>query len=216
MKEVGIIDFGVGNLRSVANAVQHLGAKPVVSNDIETLVNCDALIFPGVGAFSYGIEALKEYGLDDLIKSAQDANKPLLGICLGMQLLFETSHEFGEHTGLNLIPGNVTSFADVSKNPQNLRLPNVGWISVDQTDKQERAYDWLFDGISEEAKFYFIHSYHVSADNQNAIATSQFQNHSFAAIVGSGSVIGTQFHPEKSGPSGLRMLKNFLNWRPAA
>lgn len=215
MMNVGVVDYGVGNLRSVSNALRHLNATPVISDDPDCLSACDSLIFPGVGAFSYGIEALKSKGLDQTLKSAANQKTPILGICLGMQLLLDRSYEFGEHAGLGIMQGKVEPFDAVADGPNLLRLPNVGWLPVAPTDADYREYDWLFHGNSRDTHYYFVHSFRVKANNPDAIASSIYEQIPFAAVVASGSIIGTQFHPEKSGPAGLQLLKNFLNWRPA-
>ncbi len=210
MMRVGVIDYGVGNLRSVANALRHVGAKPVVSSDAETLLACERLIFPGVGAFAYGRGALAALGLDRVVREAAEREKPLLGICVGMQLLFDRSHEFGEHEGLGLIPGDIDAFSpDEGVHP--LRLPNVNWLPIAPMPKADGLAGRLLKGVTDRSRFYFVHSYHAQSDNPHAVASAQYGGQPFAAAVAKGSIFATQFHPEKSGPDGLKMLKNFIS-----
>lgn len=207
MIRVGVIDYGVGNLRSVSNAVSHLGAEPVVSSQAAELSQCDRLILPGVGAFAHGMQALRERGLDAEIVRWAGAGKPLLGICLGMQLLLESSSEFGHAPGLGIVPGHIDALDRLPQAAQALRLPHVSWAPVRPVSP---AADPLLRGLSPEATFYFVHSYALSADNPHCLAESDYLGVRFAAVVGSGSVFGVQFHPEKSGPAGLQLLQNFL------
>lgn len=211
MNKIGIIDYGIGNLRSVANAVKHVGAKPIVSSDEKILKTCDRLILPGVGAFGYGMKAISETGLRDVIFETVEAERPLLGICLGMQMLLEHSSEFGSHQGLGIIPGNIDIFQGKPDEKSTLRLPNVGWLPITPTKNMSGLAATLFDDIPESARYYFVHSYKASAENSNCVATSKYKSQNFAAIVAKGSVIGAQFHPEKSGPAGLKLLEKFAN-----
>ncbi len=211
MSRVGVIDYGVGNLRSVANALRHVGAEPVVSDDADTLLACERIVFPGVGAFAYGKEALYAKGLHHVVLEAAATQKPLLGICVGMQLLFERSAEFGDHEGLGLIPGTINKFHTNTEAGEPVRLPNVNWLPIDPSHHAEGLAAKLLDGVTPDARFYFVHSYHAESSNPHTMATSQYGRQSFAAAVGKGSVFATQFHPEKSGPDGLKMLKKFAH-----
>lgn len=202
----GIIDYGAGNVRSVFNAVKAVGGDPVVSASPDALSECDRLILPGVGAFAHGIAELKSRALDKLVRNAANGGKPLLGICLGMQMLTQRSLEFGETEGLGLADGDV-SIIQPTKPDQLLRLPHVAWKTLTRTSRQA---DWLFDGINQDARFYFIHSYAVSATSAHVVAKADHDGSSFGAVLSMDNVVGTQFHPEKSGPQGLKMLQNFL------
>ena len=209
-QSVGIINYGVGNLRSVANAVSEIGATPVVSADIAELRACNRLILPGVGAFPHGMEALQQAGLVEFLCDVGESQTPLLGICLGMQLLTELSTEFGETKGLGLLPGAVTQMA-APENGEKLRLPNVGWLKVKRHPELEsKLMKLVFEGIDADASFYFIHSFAVAADNPVAAGTSTYEHIRFASVIARENVIGMQFHPEKSGATGLRMLENFI------
>lgn len=202
----GIIDYGVGNVRSVFNAIKALGGAPVLTASAEELLACDRLILPGVGAFAHGMAELKSRGLDSLIRQAAQNGIPMLGICLGMQMLTRYSLEFGETEGLGLADG-IVSLLEPSKSDQLLRLPHVAWKPLTHTNDEAA---WLFEGINPDARFYFIHSYAVSCESAHVVATTDYDGVSFGAVLSVGNVVGTQFHPEKSGLEGLRMLNNFL------
>lgn len=210
MTTVGIINYGVGNLRSVANALEHVGAKAVISDDAKTLTACDRIVFPGVGAFAYGKKALGSKGLDKVVIDAIAAEKPLLAICIGMQLLFERSSEFGDHEGLGVIPGQISRFCTGASKTKNLRLPNVNWLQVKPSDHIDGLAAKLLEDVTPESRFYFVHSYRAENTNPHNAATSHYGGQAFAAAIGIGSVFATQFHPEKSGPDGLRMLEKFV------
>ena len=211
MSRVGVIDYGVGNLRSVTNALKFIGNDAVVSDDAATLLSCDRIIFPGVGAFGYGMRALRAKGLDEVVLEAANINKPVLGICVGMQLLFEGSSEFGNHTGLGMVPGQIDIFGANTKEQKKLCLPNVSWLPIKKTNASSDLASKLFEGTSDSSKFYFIHSYHAQANDPHTVASAEYEGLPFAAVVAKGSVIATQFHPEKSGPDGLKLLKNFVS-----
>ncbi len=211
MNTVGVIDYGVGNLRSVANALRHVGAEPIVSDEADTLMACDRIIFPGVGAFAYGKEALRAKGLDRMVLEAVASNKPVLAICIGMQLLFENSSEFGDHEGLGVIPGRIDKFETGATGEHPLRLPNVGWLPISPAPGIDGLAGKLLEDVTSISRFYFVHSYHAASTNPHAAATSQYGQQGFAAAVGKGSLFATQFHPEKSGLDGLNMLYKFVN-----
>ncbi len=202
----GIIDYGVGNLRSVFNAVEAVGGNPVVTASTKELFSCDRLILPGVGAFAHGMAELKSRELDTLIKSAVKERMPVLGICLGMQMLAEKSLEFGETDGLGLADGVVSLIGHESSN-KVLRLPHVAWKQLTRASEEAK---WFFHKVNPEARFYFIHSYALSGISRSVIATADYEGALFGAVISVGNVVGTQFHPEKSGPEGLQMLKNFV------
>ena len=210
--KVGIVDYGVGNLRSVANAVHHIGSDLVVSSDPAVLGNCDHLILPGVGSFPHGISALAESRLDDFLRDYVASDRPCLGICLGMQLLMEYSTEFAKTTGLGFLPGSVEylgSFAPGSEG--HVRLPNVGWLPLKLIDTDEPMANRMFEGTTPDDKFYFVHSFAVGPDCRSAIAHSDYCGIPFTSVVANGQLVGTQFHPEKSRESGLKLLRNFIN-----
>lgn len=216
MTQIGVFDYGVGNLRSVANALAHLGFDARVSSDPEELARCDRYILPGVGAFPYGMAALRDRGLDRLVLQLVANSRPLLGICLGMQMLGESSVEFCSTTGLDLVDGIVERLSppagsDVSR---SWRLPNVGWAPVRPTGRSTGFAARLVERIPETASFYFVHSYALPSGVSTTVATSRYAGTEFAAVVGRGTIVGTQFHPEKSGPAGLSFLNDFCQLSP--
>ncbi len=192
---IAIVDYGVGNLRSVERALAHVGAEPRLTADPEELERADGMVLPGVGAFAPALAKLSEGGLGRRVVELARKGKPILGVCLGYQLLFEESMEHGRHQGLGLMPGRVV---EVDSAP---RLPVIGWGRLRQTNQSP-----LWSGIQDGAYFYFLHSYTPDSPG-SAIASSE---HSPAAAASTGSVMGTQFHPEKSGVDGLRVYQNFV------
>lgn len=202
MKKIGIIDYGMGNLHSVCGALNHIGLANTVSSDISALEKCDALILPGVGAFPDAMRALDDGGLTDFIR-AQARIKPLLGICLGMQLLFTRSFEFGDTAGLNLIGGEVVPIT-AYKNSREYKTPHMGWNSLDIIRPCA-----LTKGLPDKVYVYFVHSYKAVCDDASTLCASADYGEQITAITSSGNVYGTQFHPEKSEESGLTILKNF-------
>ena len=198
MTRVAIIDYGVGNLRSVEKAFAAAGAAAIVSSDERVLREADALVLPGVGAFGACVRALRVRGFDALVRERVGEGVPLLGVCVGMQMLFEESEEFGRSVGLGLLQGRVRRF------DSRLRVPHVGWNQV----KAKRAHP-LFAGVEDEAFFYFVHSFYCeAADPEDAIGETEY-GVAYASFVARGRVCGVQFHPEKSQAAGLRLLRNF-------
>ena len=196
---IAILDYGMGNLRSVEKAFERVGARPELTNDRERIRAADGLVLPGVGAFPKAMERVRELGLDDAIAERLDADVPVLGICLGLQLLFESSEELGGAEGLGLLPG------DVARLPAGgLKLPQIGWNAVGW-----RRASPLCEGLPDPAAMYHVHTYAPrprSADDVLGVATYGAE---FATAVERAPVYGVQFHPEKSGPHGLRLLTNF-------
>ena len=197
---IGIVDYGVGNLRSVEKAFEAVGAAAVVTSDAGRLAECDGLVLPGVGAFGDGMEGLRARGLDRFVARRAGDGTPLIGLCLGLQLLFEESDEFGRHTGLGLLPGRVGRF------PDSVRVvPHTGWNAV----HAERETP-LFDAVAPDSFFYFVHSYRVErAEPDDVLATTDYDGVVFPSVCGRGAVFGAQFHPEKSQRAGLTLLENF-------
>lgn len=197
MGVIAVTDYGVGNLKSVSNAMHYLGLETVITGEAADLERADAIILPGVGAFPDAAEKLQTMGLDQVLR-AQAQKKPILGICLGMQLLFDRSEEGRPAPGLGLIPGHV------AKIPTTNKLPHIGWNSL-----QIRPNVPLFKGLPQETYVYFVHSYcGVASRPEDVIATTDYGT-AVCAAVGRGYVMGCQFHPEKSGEAGLQILKNF-------
>jgi glutamine amidotransferase len=196
---IGIVNYGMGNLRSVEKAVEHVGARAEISGDPAALAACDGLILPGVGAFPRAMERIRGIGLDAMIAERAAAGLPLLGICLGMQLLFESSSELGGSTGLGLLEGRVEPLPSVD----GLKLPHIGWARVQQEQPSP-----LTAGIADGETFYFVHSFAPVPAADELIGSAAYGER-FAALVGRGNVFGAQFHPEKSSAAGLRMLADF-------
>lgn len=190
----------MGNLRSVEKAVSAVGGQPVISSDPDAILKAARLILPGVGAFGDAMENLRRNGLDAAIRESVNAGKPLLGLCLGLQLLFTHSEEFGSHKGLDLIPGNVRRFND-----PGLRVPHVGWNQIEGLKPNP-----LLKGIPEGSYFYFVHSFFVEPDKpENSLCWTSY-GHRFCSIANKDKVWGAQFHPEKSQEAGKKLLRNFL------
>jgi glutamine amidotransferase len=203
--EVTVIDYGVGNLRSVQMAFEHVGVSVKITSNADDILKASKLILPGVGAFRNAMNALNDLSLIDSIKLAVKNDIPLLGICLGMQLLFEESEEFGLTKGLGLLTGKVVPIPDQSTDGNSLKVPHIGWSKVD-THCQNK----INQGLGNGASLYFVHSYMASLiDVTNLIASSNYGGHVIPAIVSYKSIYGCQFHPEKSGRSGLMILKSF-------
>lgn len=202
---IGIVDYGVGNLASVQNAFEYLGHDASVCSDPDTFQAFDRIILPGVGSFRVAMECLDAKGWSIRIREFVATGKPLLGICLGMQLLFNTGEEYGHRQGLGLIPGQVTALTPEG----GLRVPHVGWNNLANIVPHP-----LLSGIKQEVDFYFVHSFQCVPDDHSVILATCDYGGEFVAVVARGNVAGTQFHPEKSQPSGLRLLNNFAYWSP--
>jgi len=199
---IGIIDYNMGNLASVYNACVLLDTKAEIVNDPYALKNYSKIILPGVGAFGDAMKNLNQTGMKEAILEYAKSGNLMLGICLGMQLLFESSQEFGNHKGLNLINGEIVKF-DISKMNGNFKIPHMGW-NIIQNKKNE-----LFDGL-ENPYLYFVHSYHLLTTDSNVIGYTQY-GYEFASAVNKDNIYGIQPHPEKSHDNGLRVLKNFMS-----
>lgn len=200
MGRVAIIDYGVGNLRSVEKAFAAGGCEAIVTGDIRELRDAERLVLPGVGAFSNCMQALKERGFDDLVRDRVSSGTPLLGVCVGMQMLFEESDEFGQASGLGLLKGHVRRFSG------DLVVPQVGWNQI----RQRQAHP-LFDGIADESFFYFVHSYYCEPANETLVLGETDYGVTYGSVVAQHNVCGVQFHPEKSQAVGLRLLRNFMS-----
>ncbi|MBP1558990.1 MAG: imidazole glycerol phosphate synthase subunit HisH [Oscillospiraceae bacterium] len=194
---IAVIDYGAGNLFSVQNALNYLNLPNIVTNKADDLRKAERIILPGVGAFPDAMRMLGETGLIDVIKEEAE-KKPLMGICLGMQMLFEKGFEFGETDGLGFIPGTVELMT-----PPDLAIPQIGWNKLEMNEKHK-----LMDGLDEDSYVYFVHSYMAVCDSKNVASYTDYGG-KVPACVFSGNVCGCQFHPEKSGETGLRILRNF-------
>ena len=198
---IAIIDYGVGNLYSLTCSLNHIGAEGTVTRDPAVIQSADKIILPGVGAFGDAADKLRAFQLDAVVKEQAALGKPLLGVCLGMQLLFDKGFEYGEHEGLGLIHGHVESMAPYVGDH---KVPHMGWNSLDM-QKQD---DPLLKGVPQGSFVYFVHSFYATDCDAALVATAQY-GIALTAIVRNRNVVGTQFHPEKSGEMGLAILSNF-------
>ena len=199
MRRVAVADYGMGNLRSVEKAFEHVGVEPLLTSDPARIRDADGVVLPGVGAFPKAMERIRELGLDEAIRERAEAGVPVLGICLGLQLLFESSTELGGATGLGLVPGTVEKLA-----APGLKLPQIGWNEV-----AWRRESGLNEGLPARTAMYHVHTYAPRPrDSEDVLGTATY-GEEFVTAVERGSVAGVQFHPEKSGPQGLRLLASF-------
>ena len=201
---LSIIDYGVGNLFSLCSSLKSLGEEAVVTSDPAIIKSSDRLILPGVGAFGDAAEKLRYTGLDKVIKQAAADGKPLLGICLGMQLLFDKSYEFGEYEGLGLIKGNIVPLKGVI--PESCKIPHIGWNALELKGESP-----LFKYIKNGDFVYFVHSFYLDGADEDVVAGVTQYGVPIECAIQKGRLCAVQFHPEKSSKSGLALLKNFLN-----
>jgi len=206
--KIVIVDYEIGNVRSIYNAFSNQGLNPILSNDGEVILNADGLVLPGVGAFSHAMKNLIKYNLIDIIKNYAKTGKPLLGICLGMQLLLEGSEEFGYTEGIGLVKGKVVKLP-VNKSNQ-VKLPNIGWCSI-----KPNVVKWkktILNEINLNSEMYFVHSFVSSITDENEIlSVTDYSDVTFCSSLKKGNIYGCQFHPEKSSIIGLKIIKNFIN-----
>ena len=208
--KVTIIDYGLSNLLSVQHAFAHFGAETLVTNKAEDILAADALVLPGVGAFKDGMDGLAKLGLVEPIRQKAAAGTPLLGICLGMQMLFDESEEFGLHKGLGLIPGRVVKIPDTDADGYPQRVPHISWDPLYPGGNHADFAGTALAGVTPGEECYFIHSYEAKpADEADRLADTVYGGRAVCAAAAHGSVVGCQFHPEKSGEVGLQMLRNF-------
>jgi glutamine amidotransferase len=205
MKMIAIIDYGAGNLRSVANAITKLGYQSKITNRPDEVFNAQAVILPGVGAAADTLANLKKMGMADPIGQIIAEGRPFLGICIGLQVLFTGTEEGGWHKCLNIIPGRVKRL------PPGLKIPHMGWNQV----KQRRSHP-IFDGIPDKANFYFVHSYYAVPDDKSLVVGETDYGLPMCSVIARGNLIATQFHPEKSGEFGLRIYQNFISLATAS
>jgi len=202
---IAIIDYGMGNLRSVQKGFERVGCEAVVTADPKTLLEADKIVLPGVGAFPDCMRNLEQGGFIDPLLRVIREGRPFLGICLGLQLLFTESEEFGVHKGLNVIPGRVVRFPDgMTENAEKLKIPHMGWNQLDV-----RRCPPAFTGIGSGSNFYFVHSFYVVPEDAGVVATTTTYGIEFCSAIWKDNIVATQFHPEKSQEKGLQILKNF-------
>ena len=201
---IAIIDYGVGNLFSLAHSLTHIGTEVAVTGDADVIRRADHVILPGVGAFGDAAVKLRATGLDGAVKAVAARGTPIMGICLGMQLLLEKSYEFGEHEGLGLVPGEVRPIAEVI--PPDYKIPHIGWNALEIARPHP-----IFKDVRPGDCVYFVHSFYGAGCGPALLATAEY-GAPLTAAVGRGNVVGCQFHPEKSGDVGLGILKAFCEW----
>ena len=202
---IAIIDYGAGNLRSVVNAIAKLGYQPRITSDPGEVLRAQAVILPGVGAAADTMANLKRLGLTQVIRQLITEGRPFLGVCIGLQILFASTEEGGGHECLGIIPGRVRRL------PSGLKIPHMGWNQVRQTISHP-----LFEGIPDEANFYFVHSYYAEPEDRSLVAGETEYGVRLCSVIARGNLIATQFHPEKSGQIGLRLYDNFIKLALAA
>lgn len=207
MVNLVVIDYEIGNVFSVCNALKKIGIEPQLTRDATMIRNADMVILPGVGAFSRAMGNLQKFSLDIEIAAFAKTGKPLLGICIGMQLLMELSAEFGTHAGLGLIPGRVEKIRPTETSGADLRIPHIAWSEVSAA-RNTPSHNWYGKAFESPAHYYFVHSFMAYPINpDHVLATAQYGGHEITAAVGHNNVTGVQFHPERSGPAGLKLLK---------
>lgn len=213
MSKVTLIDYDIGNLLSVERALRHIDADFSVARSAAEIDAADKLILPGVGAFASCTGELEARGFMGAIKNAVKQDKPLLGICVGMQMLFDKSEEFGDHAGLGFFEGVVSAIPSVDPSGAPLKIPHIGWTSLQVPGKNKQGWNTpILKDIPHGAEVYFVHSFSAHpANDGNRTADSQYGGHNISSIVSKGNIHGTQFHPEKSGEIGLKILQNFAD-----
>lgn len=200
---IAVIDYGAGNLQSVVKAFRHIGCECEITNDIEKILNADGAVLPGVGSFEDAMNSMRACGADKAVKDFISTGKPFLGICLGLQLLFSESEESPGAKGLSLLDGTITK---IPNNNGALKIPHMGWNSLNI-----KNHNGLFSGVEQGSYVYFVHSYFLRANDSSIVSSQTEYGTVIDASVSFGNIIATQFHPEKSGKTGLQMLNNFKN-----
>ena len=209
--KVTIIDYGAGNLLSLKRAFEFLESKVVITSDQKLITNSSRIVLPGVGAFAKAMKSIRDLNLEETIISVAKKGVPFLGICLGMQLLLSESEEFGHTKGLNLIPGKVESINKISGGKENLKIPHIGWNTIQKSKNSKSSNQTLFNDLRADDSFYFVHSFaSVPKNSENRLFDTIYESVILSAVIGNNNVYGFQFHPEKSGKNGLKLLKKFL------
>nr|CAD6596173.1 imidazole glycerol phosphate synthase subunit HisH [Rhizobium sp. TCK] len=213
-RSVAVIDYGIGNVFSVCNALKKVGCEPNLTRSAAEILSSDKVILPGVGAFGRAIAALRDLGLDETIRRFAETERPFLGICIGMQLLMDRSNEFGENTGLGFIPGIVDRIPGTGKDGAVLRVPHISWGEV-RPAEQVPEDGWKATALANDGQhdsYYFVHSFHCTpADPTHRLAVIDYGGNAITAAIQRDNLMGVQFHPERSGPAGLGFLERFIN-----
>ena len=199
---IAIIDYGAGNIQSVSKALKHIGCEAFITRDKEQILKADGAVLPGVGSFGDTMDTMNSYGIKDTVIEYTNSGKPFLGICLGLQLLFPESEESPEAKGLGIFDGSITKIPS----GEGLKIPHIGWNSLDI-----KKTDGLFKGIDKNPYVYFVHSYFLNASEKNIVSAQTQYGVTIDASIEKGNIFATQFHPEKSGETGLKILKNFAD-----
>ena len=215
-RKVTVVDFGMGNLFSIERAIHHVGGDANITDDFTKIASADRLVLPGVGAFGSAMQRLEETGVDDAVKEFAQTGRPLLGICLGMQLLLTESYEFGHYEGLQLIEGKVVRFKAPQPNGRYFKIPQIGWAEIEFPTSEKKSKQRIWDdtilvGFQPGSFFYFVHSYICVPDNgKNVLAETVYGEDRFCSVVFKDNIWGCQFHPEKSDTDGLNIYQNLL------
>ena len=214
MKKVVLIDYGVGNIRSVQRSLEHVGATVILSSDPDVISSASRLVLPGVGAFKNGMEKLTEQNLAPAIHSFVQSGNPLLGICLGMQMLFEESEEYGNNKGLGLMKGNVIAIPQSDDGAFKRKIPHIGWNALNMPKYRSNWFNTCLQSNSPRDFYYFVHSFMVKPDDKyNILAECDYEDLSIVVAVMHENITGLQFHPEKSSRAGLRILEHFIEYK---
>lgn len=210
MTRIHVVDYGVGNLYSLTNALREIGVEPILSASPDDIANADRVVLPGVGAFASTYGTFKARGMEDAVRRYLERQRPMLGICVGMQMLMSQSEEFGVTKGLGIIDGTVQRIADTSPDGTPHKIPHIGWTDILPANTGASWANTVFEGIAPHTPFYFVHSYSAKpVDEHNRLANGFYNGVQITAAVIKDHVTGTQFHPEKSGKAGLMLLSNF-------
>ena len=214
MRKVHIVNYGMGNIKSVQRGIEHAGGEALICADPNLIRKADRVVLPGVGAFGNGMHGLRENGVLEALSEFVATGKPLLGICLGMQMLFDRSEEFGDHQGLGFIPGVVKKIPSLDDQERIRKLPNVGWLPLQKPVGRSGWNGSILENVHEGDFFYFVHSYMAVPVNQNLmLAQCEYYGVKITAAVQHENITGLQFHPEKSGKYGLNLIKSFVSLR---
>ena len=216
---VTVIDYGVGNLKSICQALAHFGVQPVLSESPDEILDAESVLLPGVGAFGDGMRGLEERNQADAIRQYAASGRPLLGICLGMQLLFDDSEEYGGHSGLGVLPGSIRAIPKTGPDGSSNPVPHVGWNDLYLPDNSEieGGDNSILQDTGSGSSVYFVHSFAVAnPDPKHLLAACDYNGNQITAVVAHDNIMGCQFHPEKSSFVGLDIIRNFLNFRPSS
>ena len=207
---ITIIDYGLGNLHSIQRAFNHFGIEPTISNNPELISTSDSIVLPGVGAFGDGMSRLREKNLISVIQNFSKSGKPILGICLGMQLLLSESEEYGLHQGLDIIPGRVVRFPDPTNN--QYKIPNIGWCKIEMPSTLSSWKQTILKDNNSGDYMYFVHSYiSITNSEKDILGFTCYDRILFSSVIQNGNIYGCQFHPEKSGTAGLKIIQSFID-----